>query len=52
LAVGTALAGLLSSWLALAIYDAVIIQLAGLAAGAGFLFCSTVLFGGWYDPAP
>lgn len=49
LAVGTAFAGLLSSWLALAVYKELVIQVGGLAAGGALLFCSTVLFGGWYD---
>ena len=47
-ALGCTLAGVLSSWLALAAYRSVILQAGGLLAGAGFLFCASVMFGGWY----
>lgn len=47
-AVGCTLAGLLSSWLALAAYRSVILQVGGLLAGAGLLFCASVIFGGLY----
>lgn len=47
-ALGCTLAGLLSSWLALAAYQSVILQAGGLLAGAGCLFCASVMFGGWY----
>lgn len=48
LAVGTASAGLLSSWLALSIYKGAIMQIGGVAAGGALLFCATILLGGWY----
>lgn len=47
-ALGCTLAGLLSSWLALAAYRSVVLQVGGLVAGAALLFCASVTFGGWY----
>lgn len=52
LAIYCTMGGVLSSWLALAVYRPVVLQFAGVLAGACLLFTATVLFGGWYEPSP